>query len=141
MLNATPAGLKATRRRKLCASLDLSGHKMRHGLQIVLSMLAIVLLVRPFDCFANARTAEAMKCCLRGQCAPSAKGDDCCKNTVPGANHFVGSRALGHWTPLLALAPAAVSVPLLPMSVPGCVDSVRHPPPLSLTGLNLPLLI
>lgn len=115
---------------------------MKRGIQIVVSLLAIVLLARPFDCFANARTPEAMKCCLKGQCAPSAKADDCCKNTVPGANHFVGSKAAGHWTPLLALAPATISVPLPTISAPGWVDSLtRPPPPLRLTALNLPLLI
>jgi hypothetical protein len=115
---------------------------MRRSIQIVVSMLAIVLLVRPFDCFATARTPEAMKCCLKGQCAPSAEADDCCKNTVPATNHFLASNAAGQWAPLLALAPAPVSVPLAMMSVPACVDSLRRPPPpFSLTGLNLPLLI
>ena len=115
---------------------------MKRGLQLLFSFLAIVLLARPLDCFADARTPEAMKCCMKGQCTPSAKADDCCKNTVPGTNHFLGSKTAGDWTPLSALAPARVSIPLPTLPVPGWEDSVRHPPPpLNLTALNLPLLI
>ena len=115
---------------------------MKRGLRIVVSLMAIVLLARPFDCFATARTPEAMKCCLKGQCAPSAKADDCCKNTSPATNHFMGSKAAGPWTPLVALA-AATNLELLPtISVSRWLDSVRHPPPpIDLTALNLPLLI
>lgn len=115
---------------------------MKRGLQIFVSLLAIVLVARPFDCFANARTPEAMKCCMKGQCAPSAKADDCCKNTVPDVNHFLGAKASGHRTPLLAFALVPVSVPLPALLVPTWEDSARHRPPLlSLTALNLPLII
>src|SRR5581483_2264097 len=115
---------------------------MKRGLRIVVSLMAIVLLARPFDCFATARTPEAMKCCLKGQCAPSAKADDCCKNTVPGTNHFVGAKTAVHSLPLLALAPATTLLPLPTISLPSWLDSVRRPPPpLLFTGLNLPLLI
>jgi hypothetical protein len=115
---------------------------MKRGIQIVVSLWAIVLLARPFDCFANARTPEAMKCCMKGQCVPSAKADDCCKNTVPDTNHFLAAKTTGHRTPLVALDPAPVSMPLLELSVPSWEDSARRPPPLlSLTALNLPLII
>lgn len=115
---------------------------MKRGFQIVVSLLAIVLLARPFDCFATARTPEAMKCCLKGQCAPSAKADDCCKNTSPATNHFIGSKTAGHWTPPIALATATNLVLLPTLSVSGWLDSVRHPaPPIGLTAPNLPLLI
>jgi hypothetical protein len=115
---------------------------MRRGVQIVVSLLAIVLLVRPFDCFANVRTREAMACCLKGKCVPSANADDCCKNTVPAANHVLGSKATGHWTPMVALGTTSVSVSLPQLSVPLYVDLLRRaPPPLILTALNRPLLI
>lgn len=114
---------------------------MKRAIQIVVSLLAIVLLARPFDCFANALTPEAMKCCMKGQCAPSAKADDCCKNTVPDTNHFLAAKAAGHRTPLVPLDPAPVSMPLLALSVPSWEDSARPPPPRSLTALNLPLII
>jgi len=115
---------------------------MRRGVQIAVSLLAIVLLVRPFDCFANARTREAMDCCLKGKCVPSANADDCCKNTVPAANHILASRAAGHCTPLLSLGVPVVSTQLPPPAVHISVDSLRRaPPPPNLTTLNRPLLI
>ena len=115
---------------------------MRRGVQIVVSLLAIVLLAHPFDCFASARTREAMDCCLKGKCVPSANADDCCKNTVPAANHFLGSKAAGHWTPMVALGTPSVSVSLPPLPVRIFVDLLRRaPPPLNLSALNRPLLI
>ena len=115
--------------------------EMRRGVQIIVSLLAIVLLVRPFDCFASVRTREAMKCCLKGKCVPGANADDCCKNTVPAANHLLSSKA-GHSTPVLTLGAPAVSAPLLLPAVHISVDSLRSvPPPPNLTTLNRPLLI
>lgn len=116
--------------------------EMRRGVQIVVSLLAIVLLVRPFDCFASVRTREAMDCCLKGKCVPGANADDCCKNTVPAANHLLASKAAGHWTPVLTLGIPAVSAPLPLPAVHISVDSIRRtPPPPNLTTLNRPLLI
>jgi|SRR5579885_2021106 len=115
---------------------------MKRTIQIAISVLAIVLLVRPLDCFATARTREAMECCLKGKCAPSAKADDCCKNTVPGANHFLNAKASAHSAPVITLATTSSSarVPLPADDRPG--ELPRHPPPpLLLTALNLPLLI
>ena len=115
---------------------------MKRATQIAISVLAIVLLVRPLDCFGKARTREAMECCLKGKCAPSAKADDCCKNTVPGANHFLNAKAADHSAPVVALAPASSSVPLPVLAGERSGELLRHPPPpLLLTALNLPLLI
>jgi len=123
-------------------SMIRSRRAMRRGVQIIVSLLAIVVLVHPFDCFANARTREAMECCLKGKCAPTAKADDCCKNTVPSVNHFLGSKAAGHSAPVLAVAPSSVFIPVPAASVQGTVDLLRHPPPGSgLNARNLPLLI
>src|ERR1700751_3282025 len=90
---------------KMMQSL-VSSNGMARGVKIVLSLAAVVLLVRRFDCFASARTPEKMQCCLKGKCAPAAKADDCFKNTVPGVNHFVGSKAAGHMAPVFEIAAA-----------------------------------
>ena len=147
-------GLLRDVRDRLCHEIETKGRpgasklmvgwkiEMRRGVQIVVSLLAIVLLARPFDCFANARTREAMDCCLKGKCVPSANADNCCKNTLPAASHFLTSKAAGHWTPLLSLGVPAVSAPLPLPAVHSSIDS-RHraPPPPNLTTLNRPLLI
>jgi hypothetical protein len=120
----------------------VSSNGMARSVKIVLSLIAVVLLIRPFDCFASVRTPEAMQCCLKGKCAPTAKADDCCKNTVPSVNHFVGSKAAGHMAPVFAIA--ASFMPAAPPALFGQarLDLVRHPPPSgNLNTLNLPLLI
>src|SRR5690349_1842015 len=115
---------------------------MRRGLQIVLSLLAIALLVHPFDCFAGARSREAMDCCMKGKCVPSAKTDSCCQNTVPASNHFVGARTDDYQTVVFAVALAPVSLPLPAFSIQRSDEMLRHPPPVpALNGRNLPLLI
>lgn len=115
---------------------------MRRGLHIAVSLLVIVLVARPFDCFANARTPEAMKCCMKGQCAPTAKADDCCKNTVPDTDHFLGVKAAGHRALLVALVPTSVSKPLPALWLTAYEDLGRHPPPpIGVPALNLPLII
>ena len=116
---------------------------MRRGIQIVVSIVAVLILLRPFDCFATGpRTREAMNCCLKGKCAPSKNADGCCKNTVPDANQFIGSKAAGHWAPVVALAPASASQLVPTFLFEASVDLPRHPPPRgSLSARNLPLLI
>ena len=115
---------------------------MKRGIQIIVSLLAVVLLVRPFDCFADAPTPETMRCCLKGKCAPVAKADDCCKNTVPEANNFLGSKATVHWTPEFALTTAPVSTASPAFAVQGSLDLLRQPQPSpGPAGRNLPLLI
>lgn len=115
---------------------------MGRSIQFVVSLLAIVLLVRPYDCFASVRTREAMDCCLKGKCVPSAHADDCCKNTIPAANHLLASKAAGHWTPMLALGVPSVSVPLPTVAIQISIDLLRRaPPPLNLSAVNRPLLI
>jgi hypothetical protein len=117
--------------------------RMKRGIHIVVGLLAVVLLVRPFDCFASGlRDREAMDCCLKGKCAPTAKSDDCCKNTVPGDSHLIPSQVPNHSAPAFAVACSSVSIPLPVLADQGSVASLRHPPPSSnLTLRNLPLLI
>ncbi len=116
---------------------------MKRGIHIVLSLLAVVMLVRPLDCFAGGmRNREAMDCCLKGKCAPTANSDDCCKNTVPGGNHFLLSKAAGHLASVATIPLAPVSLAIPALSAEALDDSVTHPPPLAnLTARNLPLLI
>jgi hypothetical protein len=116
---------------------------MRRGLQIVIGLLVVLLLVRPFDCFAyGSGTREAMECCIKGKCAPSAKADDCCENTIPDGNHFLGSKAADHSAPVFAITQPFISIPVPPSMGQGSGDLLRHPPPSgNLNARNLPLLI
>src|SRR5436309_9621549 len=67
----------------------VSSNRMRRGVHIAVSVLAVVLLLKPFDCFSGGKfTKEAADCCKRGKCRPSTK-DDCCKGTLPGGKDLV----------------------------------------------------
>jgi hypothetical protein len=78
---------------------------MKRGLHIVVSLLVVVLLIGPLDCFANAKlNQEAMDCCLKGQCAPTAKSDDCCRNSAPDGGQAVVSKAAPHSAPVVVAA-------------------------------------
>src|SRR5665213_4044825 len=60
---------------------------MRRGLHITITLMAVVLLLRPFDCLdGSSPKRQAMECCLKGKCAPTAKADECCKKTTPDYN-------------------------------------------------------
>ena len=110
---------------------------------MAISLMAVLLLVRPFDCFATgAWSQKAADCCLKGKCAPTAKSDDCCKNTVPDGNQLVTSKAANHSHPLVSFTAAYIPIPISPWMFDGLVDTVRHPPPrIGLTAPSLPLLI
>ncbi len=116
---------------------------MRRGVHIAVALLAVLLLVRPFDCFAGGKfDQKAADCCEKGKCSPS-NSDDCCKATVPGGNQFVTAKATDHSSPVLDLLiadiPSATSEPLVIRSL----DVEIYPPPGSPPDfrLNLPLLI
>ena len=111
-------------------------------MHIVVAVLAVLLLVRPFDCFAGGKfDQKAADCCKKGKCSPS-NSDDCCKATVQGGNQFVTSKAPSHSSPVLDLlmadVPNTTSEPLVTF-----LAVVVHPPPGSPPDfrLNLPLLI
>ena len=116
---------------------------MRRGIHIATSLAAILLLVRPFDCFANpAPTRAAADCCKKGNCTPSANADDCCKATVPGGDQFLGSKAPDHSAPVVYLASAnelCVNSGLFNDDSLLVIPSPPDSPPYS--RLNLPLLI
>jgi hypothetical protein len=117
--------------------------RMRHGFQIAISLMAVILLLRPFDCFAGAAPRrQAMDCCLKGKCVPTAKSDECCKNTVPDRNQLAPSKAADHSSPLIALVAVHIPAPVSSFTFGGVGDPVRHPPPrVGLAAPSLPLLI
>src|SRR5205807_8260642 len=63
----------------------LSSNRMRRGVHIAISLVAVFLLLKPFDCFSSGPfTRKAANCCKKGKCAPARNSDDCCKGTLPG---------------------------------------------------------
>jgi hypothetical protein len=116
---------------------------MRRGIHITISLMAVILLVRPFDCFAvGTPSRQAADCCLKGKCVPTANSDECCKNPLPNNDQIAPSKAAEHSSPLIALT--VVHTPLLvsPTFLAIASDLVRHPPPgIPLTSQGLPLLI
>lgn len=116
---------------------------MKRGIHMIVSLLAVLLLAKPFDCFASgAPNPEVMDCCLKGKCAPVAKSNQCCSISASDGNQFVLSKESGRWAPP-ADAPAAPAFPAAPgLALRGPVDTLSHPPPsASRAGRSLPLLI
>ena len=115
---------------------------MRRGVHIAVSLLAVLLLLKPFGCFSGRKfTKEAADCCKRGKCRPST-GDDCCKGTLPGGNDIV-TAAKAFQNQLPVALPVSVSTGLTePILLRASFVETTVPPesPPS-TRLNLPLLI
>jgi len=116
--------------------------QMRRCLHIAVAAFAVLLLIRPFDCFASGKfDQKAADCCKKGKCSPS-NSDDCCKATVQGGTQLVTAKATDHSSPVLdlALADAPGATPQL-FVVSFVAD--MYPPPGSPPDfrLNLPLLI
>src|SRR5438045_8542644 len=82
---------------------------MRRGIHIAISLVAVLLLLKPFDCFSGKFGPKAAACCKRGKCAPSRESDDCCKGTLPGGKQLVAERTLGHVSESLVFATTAVT--------------------------------
>ncbi len=117
---------------------------MRRSVHIAVALLAILTLIRPFDCFAGTFTRKAMACCSKGKCLPSSIADDCCKGTVPGGSHLSAPKIPDHLTAPHDLVAAAVLVVIPAPSIGDSWFEDAHaltpsPPPDS--RLNLPLLI
>jgi hypothetical protein len=116
---------------------------MQRGIHIAIAVLAVLLLAKPFDCFAGgAWTQKAADCCKKGKCVPRADADECCKATVPGGNQFLGSKAPDHSAPVMDLVVA--NEPDLSSELSnGDSLFVVHSPPGSPpdTHRNLPLLV
>jgi hypothetical protein len=116
---------------------------MLRSIQVSIALVAVVLVARPFDCFAaGAKSQKIADCCLKGKCVPTANSDECCKNTVPGAGPLVTSKAAGYSSSPIARAAARIPILISPLMFDGLVDPVRHPPPrFGLTAPSLPLII
>src|ERR1700685_352841 len=100
---------------------------MRRSLQVVVALVAVFLLVRPFDCFASPQSDQKAKdCCKKGNCRPS-NPDDCCKATVQDGSQLLTSKAPEHPSPVLhavmAEMPSSPSPPLV--MAPHFVNSTR----------------
>src|SRR6266478_8986025 len=115
---------------------------MHRGVQITVVLLAVLLLVRPFDCFTSGKfDQKAADCCNRGKCSPS-NPDDCCKATVQGGNDLLTSNATDHSSPVPDVATADTPSTTLKLLITSFFVEVHAPPgsPPDLR-LNLPLLI
>src|SRR6266566_2782556 len=119
---------------------------MRRAVHIAVTVVAVLLLVRPFDCFAGAMTAKAAACCAKGKCLPTRAADDCCKSTVPSGRQMLESRPdQSNLVPDFAAADA-LGATLLPqpfLCITSDSNRASSSPPGSPPGSrhNLPLLI
>jgi predicted NAD/FAD-dependent oxidoreductase len=116
---------------------------MRRGVHIAISLMAVLLLMRPFDCFSSGQlTQKAADCCKKGKCIPSSSSDDCCKGTLPGGQQLVISKAPDYSIATVDLITTDVLVPLTAAFATAAFTHVPvplgSPPP---SRLNLPLLI
>src|SRR5437899_12867815 len=103
---------------------------MRRGIQFAISLLAVLLLLRPFDCFAaGALSQKAADCCVKGKCAPTADSDECCKSAAPDAGQLATSKAPDHSSPLIVFTPAHNPTLISPFSFECLTAPGRHPPP------------
>ena len=109
---------------------------------IAVAVLAVFLLVRPFDCFSSGRfDLKAADCCKKGKCSPS-NSDDCCKATIQGGGQIVAPKATHHSSPVLDLALAEVPSTTSELLIIALAVDIHAPPgsPPEFR-LNLPLLI
>lgn len=115
---------------------------MRRSIQIALTLLTVLLLVKPFDCLDSGQfTAKAADCCKKGKCNPST-GDDCCKGTLPGGKQLAESKA-PHQCALALNSIATVAPVGIPPVRLGITAIKKWEPPGSPPGsrFSLPLLV
>ena len=120
----------------------VSLNRMQRSVQIAIALLAILLVAKPFDCFAGGAWAKKdMDCCKKGKCTPRADADDCCKATTPNGNQFLGGKPVDHSAPVAELTSAYEPQPGSPLFFEPLFDV--HSPPGSPPDLrlSLPLLI
>ena len=131
---------------KICAHIPIEMwypvNRMRRGIHIAASLLAVFLLVRPFDCFAGAITREAAECCTKGKCLPTKDAHECCKGTVPGGTQLAASKAPEHSVPAFDVATVDIQSSMSLPFVAALFREAHSPPGLPPHArLNLPLLI
>ena len=116
---------------------------MRRGIHISVSVMVVLLLLEPFDCFSGGEfTQKAADCCKKGNCVPSSNADDCCKGTLPGGKQLVTPEVPHHSTPALEFITTTAPGPIEPVFTAIAFIDVHAPtgsPPSSRP--NLPLLI
>src|SRR5260370_39937218 len=84
-------------------SANVKGRMLR-GIHISLNVIAVLLLLMPFDCFSSGQfTQKAADCCKKAKRVPSSNAYDCCKGTLPAGKHLVASKAPQQPTPILDL--------------------------------------
>ena len=120
----------------------LCSNGVHSGIHIAAAILALIGLVRPFECFGAAFTRKAAVCCTKGKCLPSKDADECCKGAVPSAVQLTTAKAPEQSIPLPALMVIDIALVIPAPSFEFRADEV-HRPPGSPPGsrLNLPLLI
>jgi hypothetical protein len=120
----------------------LSCTRMRRCVHIAITLLVVLALARPFDCFGGAFTRKAAACCAKGKCLPSANADECCKASVPAGNQLSAPNAPEHSAHLAVLAAAAMPVVIAAPSLISFLHETHAPPESPPNSrLNLPLLI
>jgi hypothetical protein len=116
---------------------------VRRGIHIAIAILAILLLAKPFDCFAGgAWTQKAADCCHKGKCTPGPKADECCRASVPEGNQFLASKAANDAAPAIDLVSTtgpALNITLFSGDALFIVHSPLGSPPDS--QFDLPLLV
>ena len=116
--------------------------RVRRSVHISVALLAVLVLLKPFDCFAGGFTRKAAACCAKGKCLPTSNADDCCKSNVPAGNQLSAPKAPDQVAPVYAVMASPVPGPLAPAFVEFPFDEANAPlgsPPDF--RLNLPLLI
>lgn len=116
--------------------------RMQRGIHIAVTLIAVVAVIAPLDCFTNGvRTREAAVCCLKGNCHPRANADDCCKNTLPETSRLMPPTATNQHFPLVLMVVDTSTLGLAPV-FHRLTNEFRHPPTTpSLATVNLPLLV
>jgi hypothetical protein len=117
--------------------------RMRRGIHISVSVIAVLLLLKSFDCFGSGQfTQKAADCCKKGKCVPSSNADDCCKSTLPGGKQIEACKGSQHSKPMLDLlttnAPDPIDSSFAPTALTDFYAPTGSPPS---SHFNLPLLI
>src|SRR5712691_7616638 len=97
-------------------------------IHIAVTLFAVLLLMKPFDCLAGAFSRKAAACCAKGKCLPTSNADECCKGTVPAGDQLSTTKISDHVTPLptLVAVVAPISIALRFLASP--LNEAHAPP-------------